>query len=223
MGWVASLAASPSLPTIYATVRSTPMIVSLKSPLSPLEEQIKGNVTLIVIDSCDLFIFPNATFTHYIRNFGIFYILDPVAAVGEAHHTLRPGGTAALTMWNINGALDLIHRVQRHLRPEAALWWPQEAEWNRGWTLRDVLVAGGFKEEAVRMIEEEEWTGPEDEEGLMNSFSEDYWEDANKATVSGGEREKWKNAVRECLSEGEKESGGVRMVAWIAVATKAPD
>lgn len=75
---------------------------------------------------------------------------DPIKAVAEMKRTLQPGGTALVTSFEKQEFLEIFHQVQQAVRPDVELWkGPLPAEWLTEGKLREVMVGGGFEEEAA--------------------------------------------------------------------------
>lgn len=112
--------------------------------------------------------------------------------------------------------MDLIHRTQAAIRPDLPKLMIYGAEWTEERKLRETLEKAGFEGAKIRIDEVEKWWSTEIVMRLMMS------EFAAKAKEGWTEEEKgrWAGCARGCLTKGEKEGGMVRMVGWVAVATK---
>jgi hypothetical protein len=136
------------LQTIYATDGSAKMIEMLnkKRAKGTDEEQVEATA----IDSRDLNIFQDGTFTHIYKNIFLFFVSYSEKAAAEIHHTLASTSTAIITTWALLGHVPLLQREKYAVRPDMPVWLgPVPRIWMRSEKLVEILMAGGFKAEKV--------------------------------------------------------------------------
>jgi ubiquinone/menaquinone biosynthesis C-methylase UbiE len=197
-------------PTIHATDFSEGMIDNIAS------QDSQKNILTSVMDSESL-TFKDNTFTHSITNFAIFLFPNPDKAASEIFRTLKPGGTAIVTTWKDMAYLDLLHRTQKRIRPDHPELILYDNEWDESNKLLNTLVNAGFDVEKIRIQAKEDNSWPV--EKAMRLAISDVTEWARKE-LSEEENERWGDVLKECLTSSEKQTGTIRVVAWVAVATK---
>jgi len=210
-----SFASGSELPKLYATDLSGAMIKALKK--KPWAEKVDAQV----MDAMEL-TFPDSTFTHSFTNDVLIAMPldDAKKAATQIYRTLQPGGTAVVTTWRKLGYMGMFKDVVHQVKPgtfvgEGGLipdhWMTEE-------TLRDVLVAGGFKTEQIEIksvshaVPGTMWKS----EG-MQTFKQfltkeviENWEE--------GKRKEFVKALEERIIQ--EESIEYQIVAWIAIAKK---
>ena len=99
-----------------------------------------------VLDSEDLSVFANGTFSHSYTNFSIFFFHDPPKAAAEIHRTLKTlGGTALVTSWAGLGYVPLLQRAQQAVRPDEPVWpGPVPQVWMRSEKVEGDVDCGGI-------------------------------------------------------------------------------
>ncbi|KIW80030.1 hypothetical protein Z517_06645 [Fonsecaea pedrosoi CBS 271.37] len=179
------------------------------------------NVDISVMDSQDL-TFADGTFDLSITNFGIFFLPDPQKGADHIHRTLKPGGVAVVTAWKERRIMDTIAAAQESIRPDLkTLSSPWAERWSRQETLRDVLLAAGFKAENVRIVEKRTDAVVEpflrDPDMVARSYpaAVEGWSDEEKARLGG----EMLRIARERDPEGGG-VGGLYFVAYVAIAKK---
>jgi len=198
-------------PTIHATDFSEAMILGVQDNIASQE-----NILASVMDSESL-TFKDNTFTHSITNFALFIFPNPDKAAREIFRTLKPGGRAVATTWKANGFLDLVHRTQKRIRPDLPELVIYDNEWTESDKLLNTLANAGFDAGKIRIEAKEDNSWPV--ETVMRLAMSDFTAAARKGW-SEEEKERWGDVARECLTSSEKQTGTVRMVAWVAIATK---
>jgi ubiquinone/menaquinone biosynthesis C-methylase UbiE len=203
-------------PTIHATDFSEAMISSLQEQIASREDW-RSSIHASVQDSQSLSSIPDETFTHSITNFALFIIPDADSAAREIFRTLKKGGTAALTTWNVNGFVDLMHRTQKAIRPDLPELIIYDKEWTTEGKLCATLEKAGFEPGKIRITAVEDRSWPV--ETVLKLNMSDFTAGARNAW-SDDEKAPWGDAARKCLMLSEKESGTVRTVAWVALVEK---
>jgi len=202
------------IPKIYATDLSGAMIKKLKT------KPWADNVDAQVMNSAEL-AFPDATFTHSFTNFALMTMPqdDAEKAAAQIYRTLQPGGTAEISTFRKMSYMDLFKKAADQVKPGTVVneGGAIPAHWMKEETLRDVLVAGGFKSEQIE----------------IKSISHDFPADAgmrgfNQLLLTKQVTKGWENAEREVfvkvlerqIDEDIKVQKNYEMIAWIAIAKK---
>jgi SAM-dependent methyltransferase len=102
--------------------------------------------------------FGNGEFDTVVCQFGLMFVPDKLAAVREARRVLRPRGSYLLTTWaplERNPAVELTHHTLGLLFPDDPPAYLRRAPFGYGDpdVLADLLIAGGFREVAVDIVE----------------------------------------------------------------------
>jgi len=209
-----SFTSGSELPKIYATDLSGPMIKKLKT--KPWADKVDAQV----MNSAEL-AFPDATFTHSFTNFALPTMPqdDAEKAAAQIYRTLQPGGTAEISIFRKMSYLDLFKKAADQVKPGTVVneGGAIPAHWMKEETLRDVLVAGGFKSEQIQ-IKSVSRDLPAN--AGMRCFNQlpvtkqitKGWEDA--------EREAFMKALEKLNDEDIKLQKSYEVIAWIAVANK---
>jgi len=160
------------------------------------------------------------SFDAVIMNFGILALPSAEAGAREIHRVLRPGGAAVVTTWKRSGAVDVLQRVVGAIRPEdRQKVFPVSEEWFKAEKLRSTMVLGGFDESKVHVREEAtSWRGNSTEE-LVDALSGPHWQRIWEDWTEE-EKERWRSEMERQLSEEERKSASLEMIAWICVADK---
>lgn len=208
---------------ILATDFSPKMIEMLNRKKTNADQKASGweKVDARVMDSQDLHVFVDGTFTHSYMNFSLFFIEHPVKAAMEIYRTLKLNGTAFVTTWAVLGYIPLLQHAQHAVRPDVEIWpGPVPQVWITSEKLEATLMEGGFHEERIEIrthstnLRFAEWTM----EALMNFTA------SSRMMISKGWSEDQK---KELDTEAEKVFAAatatakeVEMKAWVAIATK---
>lgn len=175
-----------------------------------------------VQDSQDLSPFADGSFDAVIMGLGIFALRDAVAGVAEMHRVLRPGGHALVTTWKTRRPQELMGRAARAIRPdsEGASAMDLDPRWLTSAHLDGVIKAGGFRAENVRLHE----ASPDWRFGslsdMLEALSAPMWTGMFCKGWSEEERGRWTAEIEKLLTEEEKETATLEMVAHICVAQK---
>lgn len=178
-----------------------------------------------VMDSTSLD-FPDDTFSHSITNFSIFTFSDAVECMREVRRTLKSpnsaderGGLAVVTTWKRWAVSELVHKVQRMIRPDAKLIAIPHPEFFEEQTLPDLLVEAGFERNRVRQFSTRILMDGEKLAGLRDFMLGDFTGSA-RLGWSGEEIARWQPCMDQAIEEEIGEFGGVMMEAWVVTATK---
>jgi uncharacterized protein (DUF924 family)/SAM-dependent methyltransferase len=168
---------------------------------------------------------PDATFDAVTCRFGLMFCPDMVRASREVHRVLRPGGRFAVAVWDVPGKnpyFTTLSAIGKYVpMPPPAPNLPGPFRLAPPGALEGVLRDGGFTEIQVE---------PRTFELCFDSF-EDYWRiqsvlapplKAATVTLTGGEIEGLKGALREALAPFTEASGLIRLpaVALCAIAVR---
>jgi ubiquinone/menaquinone biosynthesis C-methylase UbiE len=212
----AAASAGTEPPTIHATDFADGMVNALQSTID--SEGLK-TVTARVMDGSDLSPFADEMFTHSLTNFGVFAFPDAIAGVKHIHRTLQPSGTALLTTWKSPGNFHFIHEVQKVIQPEKPLSFFLDPCWQLESKLWDILEAGGFQHDKIRITENTAELRFTDVEEGVQLFSNPFW-DKTKEGLTEKQRKMWDELVREKVQGLHDRNEAVSMVAHVAVAQK---
>ena len=102
--------------------------------------------------------FGDGDFDAVVCQFGLMFAADKLAAVREARRVLRPGGSFLITTWaplDRNPIVGLAHRTLGAVFPEDPPQYLARAPFGQGDpdALADLLVAGGFRDVVVDVVE----------------------------------------------------------------------
>jgi ubiquinone/menaquinone biosynthesis C-methylase UbiE len=201
-------------PTIHATDFSPGMVAQIQTVI---DEKNLSTVTAQVMDGSDLSPFKDDMFTHSITNFGIFMFSEPISGAAHILRTLKPGGTAAITVWKTAGNITFINEVRQALAPGKLEWSPLTKNWLEKAHFKGILETAGFKEENIEFVEKEAIWSIDNLEEAMELMNGRFFEPA-KEGLNEEQRAKWTDVVREKLQG--RNGKGIRMVAWLALARK---
>lgn len=115
--------------------------------------------------------------------------------------------------------MDIFRRVQNVLRPDLSQWAPVSQEWFTEAKLRAVLEKGGFESQMIQITHNEDYACGKDVEDLVELMSGPF----ARVAMQGWSEEycaRWKDVVRDVLTDEERTTAKVPMVAWVAIATK---
>ncbi|KAI0097271.1 S-adenosyl-L-methionine-dependent methyltransferase [Nemania sp. FL0031] len=196
----------------------------------PMIEQYQANARALgwttaeafVQDSQDLSRFPDATFDAVVMGLGIFALEDAVAGVREMYRVLKPGGHVLVTTWKNRRPQDIMGRAAESIRPGGAGTKAMDIDpkWLTAEHLASVITAGGFKAESMRLCESApNWNSPSLSE-LLEAFSSPMWTAQFCKGWSEDEMGRWTEEVGKQLTEKEKASCTVEMIAHICIAQK---
>jgi SAM-dependent methyltransferase len=163
--------------------------------------------------------FADASFDAAFSMFGVFMFPDPIAGFAEIARVLRPGGLAAIAVWeNAGGAgpAQLFQRAARRLFPDRPVPTPMARLFNTPELLEDAFREVGLEPEAVHEVERA-WPAPPIE-----------WFRAN-AKLAFGWSPLWRDLDEEQRAAFSEEAAalaiklppeGIRSTALIGVARK---
>jgi ubiquinone/menaquinone biosynthesis C-methylase UbiE len=108
-------------------------------------------------DMCELR-FGDRAFDAVVCQFGLMFVADKLAAVREAHRVLEPGGSLLLTTWaplDRNAVISVAHHTVGLVFAENPPQHLVRAPFGHGdpRELHDLLVAGGFRDVEVDVVE----------------------------------------------------------------------
>ncbi|KAI1384531.1 S-adenosyl-L-methionine-dependent methyltransferase [Hypoxylon trugodes] len=174
-----------------------------------------------VQDSQDLSRFMDGEFDAVIMNLGIFALKDPVAGAAEMYRVLKPGGYAVVTTWKVRRAADLLQGVVDAIKPETTFKpMYMEPEWTTKKKVFNIMEAGGFPNEHIKMSEANPNWVFESEEVIVETLSSPMWTAKIWEEWNSEERGRWDQEIRRQLTDEEKKTGVIEMSAWICVAQK---
>lgn len=214
-------ASSGQWPKIYAADISSSMVSTL-ADVAKAKGWVNASGGLVesaVVDAQELG-FKDEMFTHSYMNFGIFFAPEPEKVAREIYRTLKTGGRAYVTSWSKLGYLPIIRGAQKAVRPDDTPWTvPFGEEWLQEWKLRQALEAGGFEGSKVNVQKKTASFRGEDLDDLVEIMKMGFAEHVTKGW-SEEETEKWKQLLRENLTDKQKEEARVEMEAFVAIAEK---
>lgn len=196
------------------------MIHSVRSLIQ--SQHWEGKVEAAVMDGTDLK-FPDERFDASFTMFGIFFLGEKGAK--EVYRTLKKGGVAVVSTWEFVGWVPILHEVQKIANPgQKLLVVPLLEEWKGKEILVETLQKSGFGD--VQILRRASLATAENEEELVDlliacfsAMTKQVWgEDGVNGMkeplqqVLKTQRERW------IVEEDGKV--GIRMDAWVAIATK---
>lgn len=162
---------------------------------------------------------PSNHFTHSILNFSIFALDGPGAALREIYRTLGPGGTAVLLTWKRWPVIDMVHAVQRAIRPDLPLMRLPQPQYMEDGVLKAETIDAGFEKGKVRSSECGVVLQGEDLEGIGAFMKSSFMAPAMKgwSELDCGRFAMEMDGVFEREIE---QFGGLKMEAWVVLAEK---
>lgn len=201
---------------------------SMLDVVQPMLQQngLADRVTAAKMNGIDLQ-FQDGIFDVSFTNFAIFFFPDPSKGAKELYRTLKPGGTACLTAWQYFGWLPVLHEIQKTVKPDDPPFAiPMLAKWHERETMVETLKAGGFLSSKIRTsLQEVMYLGDNLEElagsltGLMEPMMKGIWDLEDQGGIRGA-------LLRVFEAQGDRllvrKDGkvGLKLVAWLALATK---
>ena len=211
----AQVSAADVVPTMIESFRS---IIAAKSELAAQVKDLR-------IEDGQKLTYADNSFDASITNFGIFFFPDPVAGAKQIHRTLKPGGTAAVTLWKTFGFKPILWEVQDRVKPANPLTeLPLMEPWCDPKLLEKTLKEGGFGNVEFTVVEEGMWG--KDKEDFKLVLLENFgalvsrnWTDEEKAKLAPITSQVLDEMQDKfCVTDGKKV--GCMMEAWVAVSTK---
>jgi len=203
-------------PKIVATDMVPAMIEALDAEVS--EQDWGNNVATAVMNSQKLDL-PDDSFTHSITNMSVFNFSDPLRGIKEIHRTLQPRGQAVITTWKRFGIGEVIHEVQRRIRPDLPLMKYSGEEMHSADAVMDLMLTAGFGKKPIKVLQKSQIVAGEDLEGLSDFARGPFTEPARKDWTDE-EQAKWKSVLDQVLDEEKEKHGGVKFEMWAVFATK---
>ncbi|KAI0553075.1 S-adenosyl-L-methionine-dependent methyltransferase [Xylaria curta] len=194
----------------------------------PMIEQYKANASALgwitaeayIQDSQDLTRFPDAAFDAVVMGLGIFTLGDAVAGVREMHRVLKPGGYVVVTTWKTRRPQEILNRVAETIHPGAEKVLDLDPKWLTSEHLASVMTAGGFGAESMQLSEAEPNWRLGSLDGLLRGLSSPMWTTQFCKGWTLEEMGRWTEEVEKQLTEEEKATGILGMVAHVCVARK---
>ena len=205
-----------SFTEITATDKSHSMIGSARDLI---KRRHWTGVETMVADSMNLNRIPDEMFGTSVTNFRIFMLASPIAGAAEVYRTLMYGGAAYITAWKARGWLDLLGRIGRIVRPDAAQEISNETDITYE-MIEDTMVGAGVPQGGIQIHEHREWLKFEDETdlgvlmgtGKLAMYATQDWDEDQRRRIP--------EVVKEALSEEEWEMKAIAMDAWVVKAHK---
>ncbi|KAI1271385.1 S-adenosyl-L-methionine-dependent methyltransferase [Xylaria sp. FL0933] len=231
-GTVSKLLLSPSPPTISVPglPLDPPPRVTAIDLSEPMISQYRANARALgwstaeahVQDSQDLSRFADATFDAVVMSLGVFALADAVAGAREMHRVLKPGGHAVVTTWKTRRPQELMGRAAERIRPGGggSKAMDLDPKWLTSEHLASVMTAGGFKAENMRLCEAAPNWRHESLEGLLEALSSPMWTAQFCRGWSEEELSRWPEEVERQLTQSERETCTLEMIAHICVVQK---
>lgn len=209
---------------IYAADVVPPMVMAFKAVVAAktdLQRQVKD----IRLENAQDLSFQDNMFDVSITNFGIFFFEDSSKAARQIYRTLKPGGTAVVSVWRKLGFTDILyaiqqeHKIQKPLKemPLMESWFPKEK-------LSTTLTEAGFQKVEVHPLTVQLWG--KDKEDFKTVLLENLgaltmvsWTDDERAKLPGYISKMVDERQEEfCISQNGRV--GCNMDVWVATATK---
>ena len=182
----------------------------------------EGKVEATVMNGLDLK-FPDNRFDASFTMFAIFFLGEKGAK--EIYRTLRTGGVAVVSTWEYVGWMPILHEVQKIAKPgQELLVIPLMEEWKGKEILVETLQKGGFEE--VQVLQRKSLATAENDEeladlliGAFSSMTKQVWGEEGMNGMKEPLQEVLKTQREKWVVE-EDGKVGIRMNAWVAIATK---
>jgi len=236
-GIVSKLLLSPSppyvsVPGLPVSTAAPPRVTGIDISPSMLEQYTANARTLgwatsesYTQDSQDLSRFSDGVFDAVVMNIGIFALEDAVTGTREMHRVLKPGGHAVVTTWKTRRPQQIMNRAAEaiHPRGEGKQVMDIDLKWMTGEHLVNVMVDGGFGQGNVGLSETApNWTF-DSPDALLGALSSPMWTSQFCKGWSEEEKARWTDEVARQLTDEERASCSLEMVAFVCVAQKEGD
>jgi SAM-dependent methyltransferase len=209
---------------IFAADIVPPMVQAFKT-LVAMKPELQDQVKEVRLEDAQSLSFADDTFDASITNFGIFFFPDPGAGARQIYRTLKPGGTAVVTVWKTFGFKPILWEIQGQVKPEIPLTeLPLMEPWCESGLLVRTLEGAGFRQVDVSVVKEGLWGKDKEDFKLvllknLSAMTARNWTEEERAKLpSLISRVVDEQQDRFCISDGEKL--GCTMEAWVAVAMK---
>lgn len=205
-----------------------PMVQSFKAIIAA-DPALAAQVKDLRIENGETLTYAENSFDAVLTNFGIFFFPNPVAGAKQIYRTLKPGGTALVTLWKTFGVKRILWEVQERVKPASLLTeLPLMEPWCDPKRLEKVLTDGGFGSIEFSVVKEGMWGKNKVDfvTVLRDCVIGELWGYGCKE-LDGGRIEKPAPVTsqvvdemqdKSCITDGEKV--GCMMEAWVAVCTK---
>ena len=209
---------------IYAADVVPPMIQAFKAVIESKPE-LQKQVKEVRVEDAQALSFADNTFDASITNFGIFFLPDPVAGAKQIYRTLKPGGTAVVTLWKAFGFKPILWEIQDQLKPANPLTeLPLMEPWCDSALTEKTLKEGGFNQVDFTVVKEGLWGKDKEDfktvllENLATLTMRNWTEEERAQLPTYISKIVDEQQDKFCITDGAKV--GVQMEAWVAVATK---
>jgi len=134
-----------------------PMVQSFKAIIA-VDPALAAQVKDLRLENGETLTYADNSFDAVLINFGIFFFQDPVAGAKQIYRMLKPGGTAAVTLWKTFGFKPILWEVQKRMKPANPLTeLPLMEPWCDPKKLEKVLMNGGFGSIKFSVVKEGIW------------------------------------------------------------------
>lgn len=207
-------------PHIIASDSSEGMVDTVRAKVAT-GDPLWHNVDPQVRDARDMKHIPDNSIDLMIMSFAIYYMGDGVDFMAEMRRILKPGGLSVVTTWKVNGALDIVNRIRKVIRPSSERWFPADTKWEKPESLESASAQAGFEESKMRTEVahcKARYANIQDfvdfvcTRGSFFDIARDGWRD--------DEIDRWKDVIWDVMTEEEKRTGTIQMDAWVHFAWK---
>ncbi|KAI1268085.1 S-adenosyl-L-methionine-dependent methyltransferase [Xylariaceae sp. FL1019] len=212
----------PGLP-----IKPSPAVVGIDLS-QPMIDQYKANASSLQWDTAeayaqsaqDLSRFAENHFDAVVMSLGIFTLPDAIAGTREMYRVLKPGGHVVITTWKTRRPQDLMMKVSRTIRPDGEKVMDLDPKWSTVKHLVNVMKEAGFGDDKVKVDE----TAPNwvlgSVSGIVEGLSSPMFTALFHKGWSEEEINRWGIEIEKQLTEEEKQTGSLEMVALICAARK---